>query len=137
MTATETLFTWDSEVRGYELDAQGIVNNAHYLHYFDHVRIKQLYYLGIDWDEWHNNGLDLVLVHVDMSIKHSLRPHDDFQITSSIERSGKIKILFTQRILKNPGSILVAEARNTVVCVSNKTGRPVFPKELEEKLFKT
>ena len=125
------IYTWDSEVRGYELDLQGIVNNAHYLHYFDHVRIKHLYSKGIDWCVWHDDGFDLVLIHVDLAIKSSLRANDEFYITSKIERLSKLKILFDQKIYRKTDDKLIAEARNTVVCVSNKTSRPVFPDKLQ------
>lgn len=133
--ATEGSFLWESEVRGYELDIQGIVNNANYLRYFDHVRVKHLLSLGIDWAVWHQNGYDLVLTHVDMSIKSPLRVHDKFYITSEIELSGKIKILFHQKIFRIPDNKLIAEAINTGVCVSIKNSRPVMPDELKKLLF--
>lgn len=41
-------FVWNSEVRGYELDIQGIVNNAVYMQYFDHARIQHLLSKVID-----------------------------------------------------------------------------------------
>lgn len=134
-TSNEESFIWDSEVRGYELDAQGILNNAHYLHYFDHVRIKHLYSKGVDWNEWHNDGFDILLAHVDMAIKASLIAHDAFYITSRIERAGKIKILFKQQIYRKSDDKLVADATNTVVCVSTKTKRPTMPEKLEMLLF--
>jgi len=129
------IFDWDSEVRGYELDMQGIVNNAHYLHYFDHVRVKHLLLKGVDWNDWHKKGFDLVLVHVDMTIKASLGAHDKFHITSTFERLSRLRVLFKQKIFRKPDERLIAEANNTVVCVSNKTLRPVFPEELEKILF--
>ena len=32
------IFTYRIEVRDYEIDAEGIVNNANYLHYLEHTR---------------------------------------------------------------------------------------------------
>jgi acyl-CoA thioester hydrolase len=127
-------FTWNSEVRGYELDSQGIVNNAVYLQYFDHVRIQHLLSKGIDWEKWHSNGFNLVLVHVDMELKKSLKAHDKFYVSSSIEKLGRLKIIFTQEIYSTDGSI-IARAKNTVVCVSIKSGRPTMPDDLNELLF--
>ena len=45
----QTEYIWHAEVRGYELDNQGIVNNANYFHYFNHTRVKHLLALGLDW----------------------------------------------------------------------------------------
>lgn len=129
-----SVFIWDSEVRGYELDMQGIVNNANYFHYFDHVRILQFFSIGIDWADWHRKGFNLVLIHIDLSIKSSLMAHDKFYITSEIERSGKLKLLFIQKIYRKQDNKLIAHAINTIVCVSTKTNKPVMPKELETLL---
>ena len=126
---------WHSEVRGHELDIQKIVNNAHYLQYFDHARINLLHSLGVDWEAWHKNGYNLVLAHVDMSLKAPLRANDQFYISSSISRVGKLKILFKQAIFRKPDEKLIAEATNTVVCVSIKNSRPTLPVELEALLF--
>ena len=123
-------FIWHDEVRAYELDLQGIVNNAVYLNYFDNVRIKQCISLGIDWSEWHYKGFDFVLYNADITFKSALRAHDTFYITSCIERISRLKILFTQTIFRKPNDELVAIAKNTVVCLDNRTNRPVFPVEI-------
>lgn len=129
------LFVWESEVRGYELDSQGIVNNAHYFHYFDHVRVKHLYSKGVDWSEWHRNGFNLVLVHTDLSFKSSLKAHDTFYVTSQIRKEGKLKIIFEQKIYKTSENQLIAHAINIVVCVNNQNGRPTMPEKLNVLLF--
>ena len=38
MTDTKYVYEREMEVRDYELDAEGIVNNANYLHYLEHTR---------------------------------------------------------------------------------------------------
>ena len=123
-------FIWHDEVRAYELDLQGIVNNAVYLNYFDHVRVTHCMSLGIDWSEWHHKGFDFVLFNADITFKSALRAHDTFYITSTIERISRLKILFTQTIFRKPNDELVAIAKNTVVCLDNKKNRPVFPAEI-------
>jgi acyl-CoA thioester hydrolase len=128
-------FLWESEVRGYELDAQGIVNNANYFHYFDHVRIQHFFSKGIDWKSWHDEGHDLVLAHVDLDFKSSLKAHDKFYVISKLERVGKLRIVFQQSLFTQPDDRLVAQATNTVACVSRKNGKPCMPKHLEEALF--
>ena len=38
MTDTKYVYEREMEVRDYELDAEGIVNNANYLHYLEHTQ---------------------------------------------------------------------------------------------------
>ena len=128
-------FIWESQVRSYELDNQGIVNNANYLHYFDHARVKHLYSKGIDWDKWHAEGYDLVLVHLDMTFKFSLRAHEEFCVISSIEKSGKLRMMFHQKIFKKNNDKLIVSAINTIVCVDVNSGKAVMPSRLHELLF--
>lgn len=128
-------FTWVAEVQEQELDVQNIVNNAAYLQYFDRARIQYLLSKGVDWVVWHQNGFNLVLVHVDMEIKNSLKAHDKFYVKSTYERSGRLKIIFHQTIYKAGNDILIAKAKNTVACVSIHNGKPVMPNKLATSLF--
>ncbi len=123
-------FKWESAVRAYEIDVQGIVNNAHYLHYFDHARVQALLSCGIDWGQWSEQGLDLVLIHVDMAIKAPLRAHEQFAVLTNIEKSGKLRLVCSQKIIRKNDNTLIAEAKNTVVCISRERGKPVFPEAL-------
>lgn len=128
-------FIWNSEVQENELDIQNIVNNAAYLQYFDQARIQHLLAKGIDWEEWHRNGFNLVLIHVDMVIKQSLKAHDKFYVKSTYEKSGRLKIVFDQAIYKTSNDTLVAKATNTLACVSVQNGKPVMPEKLLTLLF--
>lgn len=131
----DNVHVWHSEVKPQEIDIQNIVNNSYYLNYFDQARIQFLLSKGIDWEVWHKNGYNLVLAHVDMSLKFPLKAKNQFYVTSTMERSGRLKILFTQKIFRKSDNKLVAEAINTVVYVSIKNSKPVFPPELEDLLF--
>ena len=52
-------------VRDYECDLQGMVNNANYLHYFEHARHQWLESLGIDFAALHKDGIDMVVVRIE------------------------------------------------------------------------
>lgn len=129
------VFIWSSEVRSYEIDYQGIINNALYFNYFDQTRVEHLAALGINWFELHDKDIDAVLIHVDMSIKASLSMFDKFYVTSKIEKLGRLRIIFHQKIFKSSDNTLISESTNTVVCVSRKTKKPIMPKEIENLLF--
>ena len=128
-------FVWESKVRGYELDMQGIVNNSNYFCYFDHTRVMHLLSKGVDWQVWHKKGVNIVLTHVDLSIKSSLIAHDEFYITSQLKKSGRLKLIFDQNIYRRIDDKLIAHSINTVVCVSIINTKSIFPKELEGLLF--
>src|SRR5579862_4316180 len=130
-------FIWNSQVQDKELDIQNIVNNAAYLQYFDRARIQHLLSKGVDWEEWHQNGFNLVLIHVDMAIQQSLKAHDKFYVKSSYEKSGRLKIIFEQTIYKKNDDTLIAKATNTLACVSVHNGKPVMPEKLLTLLFHT
>jgi acyl-CoA thioester hydrolase len=128
-------FIWNSEVQENELDIQKIANNAAYLQYFDRARIEHLLSKGIDWEEWHQNGFNLVLIHVDMAIKQSLKAKDKFYVKSIYEKDGRLKIIFNQEIRKINDDKLIAKATNTLACVSVHNGKPVMPEKLLTLLF--
>lgn len=130
------LFVWRSKVRSYEIDYQGIVNNALYFHYFDQTRVEHLAALGVDWFKLHDKGIDAVLVHTDMSFKASLVMFDEFHVISTIERRGRLRLIFQQKIFRTSDDTLICEAINTLACVSRITHKPIMPKEIED-LFRT
>lgn len=126
-------FVWHSEVRGYEIDLQGIVNNAVYLQYLDQTRILYLLSKKIDWETWHKNGYNLVVNHIDLHFKQSLRQHDQFYVTAVAKPKGRLKIVFEQSIFKQDNT-LIAHATVTCVCVSTATNKPISSPELIQLL---
>ncbi|MDF1795360.1 MAG: thioesterase family protein [Coxiellaceae bacterium] len=121
---------WRSEVRSYELDSQSIVNNANYFHYMDNARVKFLFDLGIDWDKWHNDGFDLVLVQSQINFKKPLKAHDEFSVQSEVSLQGRLKVIFKQRIVNERTDSLYADAVNTVVCLDINRNKPCMPDAL-------
>lgn len=128
-------FIWHAQVRNYEIDLQGIVNNAVYLQYFDHVRVQHMKSKNLDWAAYHAQGLDLVMTHVDMKIQDSLRINDEFYITSTYQKVGRLRIVFTQQLYRKENDKCVASADSTIVCIDRKSNKPVMPKELDAVFF--
>lgn len=121
------------EVRDYELDAQGIVNNANYLHYFEHARHAFLRSRGIDFVAMHEEGLDAVVHRVEIEYAASLRSGESFDVFVSARREGRLRLVFDQELRKEGGEL---SARARVVAALVRGGRPVPPsEELAAMLF--
>ncbi len=127
---TSKEFVWESSVRGYELDNQGIVNNANYLHYFNNARLLCLNSIGINWHTWHKKGYDLVLVKASLEFKKPLKEFDKFKVVSTFKLSSKLKISFEQKIYNSSTNTLSAVANTISTCITSKTGKPVYHQEL-------
>jgi len=113
------------EVRDYECDLQGVVNNAVYLHYLEHARHRWLDTVGLDFAALHAQGIDLVAVRIEIDYKYPLRSRDRFVVRSAIKREGRLKIVIHQEIQLLPDSRPVAQAKVVVACLQN--GRPSAP----------
>ena len=61
MTDTKYVYEREMEVRDYELDAEGIVNNANYLHYLEHTRHGFCVANGISFAQMQEKGVIPVL----------------------------------------------------------------------------
>lgn len=118
-------FSLTFEVRDYELDFQGIVNNSVYLNYLEHTRHQFLYEREVDITELHNRGIDLVVTRIEMDYRQSLRSRDRFCVTVDIYPEGNLRLVFDQKIIRLPDNKLMLAARTTGVCLRN--GKPVRP----------
>jgi len=118
------------EVRDYECDLQGIVNNAVYQHYLDHARQQFLLQSGVDFAALHERGLDLVVTRAELDYKTSLKSRDCFTARLRLERSGSLRFSFVQEIRRDSDSALCAQAVITGVCLDH--GRPVRIQDVPE-----
>lgn len=131
----EPIFQYKMKVRDYELDAQGIVNNANYQHYYEVTRHEFLESCGVSFMEVHNQGIDPIVSSITIKYRNSLVGSDEFICTINLEKKG-IRYYFNQQIIRVSDNILCSEARVEVVCLVNgKIGRPdLFDKILEKYL---
>ncbi len=110
-------FVMEMEVRDYELDCEQIVNNANYLHYFEHTRHKFCEQAGMSFIDMHNSGIDAVVRKIEVEYLSSLRGGDTFISGLRLERKGA-RFIFHQDIMKSGGEI-VCEGLVTVVVLKN------------------
>ncbi len=132
MVSEEKTFRTDFHVRDYELDLQGVVNNAVYMHYFEHARHKMFNALGIGFADWAENGLDFTIVRSELQYKHPLVTNDEFYVETNILSLSRIRVGFDQVIYRKCDYRLIARSLNTCVCLDKATRKPVMPERLRQ-----
>lgn len=118
-------FSVELAVRDYELDVQGIVNNSVYQNYLEHARHEFLHHHGIDFVEFAQNNIMLVVKSIEMNFKNSLVSRDKFKIEIRAEKEGNLKVVFYQDIIRLEDNKAILSAKVTGVAIKN--GRPVAP----------
>jgi len=121
------------EVRDYECDMSGIVNNAVYQHYLEHARHQYLKTRGIDFAALEEQGVTLVVLRIEMDFLFSLRSGDKFYVGVRPERVSRLRFGFQQDIFRLPDEkpILAAKVVGTAL---NAKGRPIRSGEIEQLL---
>lgn len=112
------------EVRDYECDIQGIVNNAVYQNYLEHARHQFIKSRGLDFAEITAQGIYLVLIKAELDYIQSMQSGDAFYIQSSIERVSKLKLNFLQKVHRTDNDQLILSAKMTVTSTTKK-GKPI------------
>ena len=110
------IFSLEMEVRDYECDLQGIVNNANYQHYTEHTRHEFLRSHGVSFAELHARGIDAVVARMQLQFKTPLRSTDRFVSRLALRKEG-IKYVFQQDIFRLPDERPVLKSTVEAVCI--------------------
>lgn len=111
------------EVRDYECDLQGIVNNAVYQNYLEHTRHQYLKSVGLDFAKLHVENIDSVVYRIEIDYKKPLKSGDLFKVILDVEREGNLKFIFNQKIYRAGELVLKAK----VIAVFTALGKPILP----------
>ncbi len=114
----EYIFKTEMEVRDYECDIQGIVNNANYLHYLEATRHKFIQSLGLSFKKLHDDGMDVVVSEIEIKYRTALTGDDKFLSCLNYHREG-IRMIFEQDIYRLSDMKLCIKARTATVAVIN------------------
>lgn len=128
--ANITKYTYElrMQVRDYEVDAEGIVNNAEYLHYMEHTRHEFCKKAGYTFRQMQEDGISPVVTKIEIEYKRSLGLSDEMISCLNIRRKGPLYI-FEQDIYTPEGEI-VTKARVSLACI--KDGKLTRGEELAE-----
>ena len=134
MENNDYIYTLEIAVRDYELDSEGIVNNAIYLHYLELTRHEFCRWAGYSFKEMSADGIVPVLNRVEIDYKTPLRSGDVMLSKLWIEREGA-RFIFHQDIFKQGSGERVVSADVTIVCME-KNGRINRGDDLAARLAK-
>lgn len=114
------IFSLELKVRDYEIDSEGIVNNANYLHYLEHTRHEFCKQAGFSFKQMQDKGIIPVLNRVEIDYKTPLQSGDTMLSKLWVELCG-VRFVFHQDIFnKDTGKIAV---KAVVSCVCLEDGK--------------
>ena len=125
------------EVRDYECDIEGIVNNANYLHYMEHTRHLFLKECGLSFADMHAKGVDAVVARMNLQFKSPLRCDDEFISRLALKKEG-IRYVFYQDIYRASDEQLCFKGVAELVCLVNGrlANSPDYDKAFEKWITK-
>lgn len=127
----EFVFKYEMEVRDYECDIQGVVNNSVYQNYLEHTRHQYLKSIDLDFARLQEKGINLMVMRVEIDYKSPLKSGDKFISALRMERISPLRFGFIQQINRQSDNKLIIKALVIGTSV-NERGRP----ELHEDLIK-
>jgi acyl-CoA thioester hydrolase len=131
------IFELKFKVRDYECDIQGVVNNSVYQNYLEHTRHEFLEHAGLNFAKMHEEGIDAMVIRIEMDYKFPLKSGDEFVCKLNTSREGNLRFVFNQDIFRLPDNKLILNAKVIAACLNTKTGRPTAPPELVNVFDKT
>jgi acyl-CoA thioester hydrolase len=109
-------------VRYCETDAQGIVNNADYLSYFEVGRVEWLRAAGLSYRELEKEGYGLVVVEALARYKKSAFFDDELTVRTELVELKRASLSFRYTVLR--GEEVLVTGHTLHGCVDLTTGKP-------------
>ena len=115
------------QVRTYECDSYGHVNNANYLNYLEFARYEFLRDVGFDYLAMIKAGYGVYVARIEIDYKKPAVTDDDLLIKSWPIKKGAVSGVLTQQIWR--GEDLLVEAKVTWAFVDSKGMPTKIPPE--------
>ncbi len=126
---SEFVFEYEMEVRDYECDMQGVVNNSVYQNYLEHTRHQYLKSIGLDFAKLSEKEINFMVLRIEIDYKAPLKSGDTFISALRMERISTLRFGFVQHIFRKPDNKLMIKAMVIGTSV-NERGRPELHQEL-------
>lgn len=124
-------FELDFDVRDYECDLQGVVNNSVYQNYLEHTRHEFMKTIGLDFADLFRKGVMAVVARIELAYKTPLKSGDRFVSRLRVEHQG-LKYIFYQDIYRKEDDKLCLKGVVTTTSLVN--GRLAVSAEIEKAL---
>lgn len=108
------------EVRDHECDIQGVVNNAHYLHYFEHARHTFLKQHEIHFDRLAQDNIYLMVKNSQIEYFKPLKAHDEFYITVKFRQHSRLLAEFSHEARLANDNSLISQVKTQVITVDSE-----------------
>ena len=120
----------DLRVRYSETDAQGIVNNANYLSYFEVGRVEWLRAAGLSYRELEKKGYGFVVVEVRAFYRKAAFFDDELTLRTELAELKRASLRFSYALLRDEEVVATGYTRHG--CIELSTGRAQrMPPELD------
>ena len=123
-------FEIEMQVRDYECDIQGIVNNAVYQNYLEHARHAFLASQGISLTHLLEEKFCPVITRIDLEYLLPLQSGDSFSVQLWLTRLTRVKFQFFQQIQKIPSMQSTTRAQ-VIGTFLGPNDRPVMPENMK------
>ncbi|MFO7603894.1 MAG: tol-pal system-associated acyl-CoA thioesterase [Gammaproteobacteria bacterium] len=119
-------FLWPVRVYYEDTDAGGVVYYANYLKFMERARTEWLRQLGVEQDELRQqHNVVFVVSAVHMRYLAPARFNEQLLVVSKIKHVGKVRLCFTQEILRAEDRRPLCRGEVDVACLDMERQRPV------------
>ena len=127
---------WETRIRYYELDPQGIMHNANYVAFYDQAIVEYFRELDFDYEkEIEETNKDFHTVQVTVQYNKPLYFDDEIQIGLRIKEVGNTSMTWLMGLFLKNSDELASSSEIIHVYTDMKTGKPTtITDNLKKKL---
>lgn len=124
------------QVRTYELDSFGHVNNSVYLNYLEEARSEFLKQMGVSFHDFAVHGVHLVIVESYVKYVSAARYDDRITITGALRGVSAVAAYIDYVLTESDSDRLIATAWTRGAFVNARTGRPTRAPQAFQDAFR-
>ncbi len=128
------MITVEEKVRFVETDMMGVVHHANYFRWFEMGRVEYLRQADVYLLDLMADGIVFPITHVDCKYQASAKFDDIILIETFLEELTPVKMIFTYKVFRREGKILLASGSTQSVFTDNQGKIIRLPKKYYEKL---
>jgi acyl-CoA thioester hydrolase len=124
------------QVRTYELDSFGHVNNSVYLNYLEEARSEFLKQMGVSFHDFARHGVQLVIVESYVKYISAARYGDRIDIVGKVRGVSPVAAYIDYHLTEADSGRIIATAWTRGAFVNAQTGRPTRAPQSFQEAFR-